>query len=92
TEDYYSFREFASKSSSLDRLWDYKIKNKMSLSLSQSLSEWGYLNFSGSQQEYWSTKTVSRNASITHSFSWKDIYFSTAYSMDQSFNSTWKSS
>ncbi|EEL3959369.1 fimbria/pilus outer membrane usher protein, partial [Salmonella enterica subsp. enterica serovar Schwarzengrund] len=50
------------------------------------------LNFSGSQQEYWSTKTVSRNASITHSFSWKDIYFSTAYSMDQSFNSTWKSS
>ncbi|EKS3042745.1 fimbrial biogenesis outer membrane usher protein, partial [Salmonella enterica subsp. enterica serovar Schwarzengrund] len=92
TEDYYSFREFASKSSSLDHLWDNKIKNKMSLSLSQSLGEWGYLNFSGSQQEYWSTKTVSRNASITHSFSWKDIYFSTAYSMDQSFNSTWKSS
>lgn len=92
TKDYYSFKEFALKSNDSANLWDNKVKNKLSLSLSQSLGDWGYLNLSGSQQEYWTTKTVSRNASITHSFSWNDIYFSTAYSMDQSFNSTWKSS
>ncbi|MFN2065684.1 fimbria/pilus outer membrane usher protein, partial [Escherichia coli] len=92
TKDYYSFREFALKSNEPTYLWDNKVKNKMSLSLSQSLGNWGYLTLSGSQQEYWTTETVSRNASITHNFSWSDIYFSTAYSMDQSFNSSWKSS
>ncbi|HFI2520357.1 TPA: fimbria/pilus outer membrane usher protein [Escherichia coli] len=82
TENFYTFRDFVSKTDTARYIWENKLKSRMTFSLSQSLGEYGYLSANASQQDYWNSREVSRNYSLTHSFSWNDIYFSTTLSMD----------
>ncbi|MEQ1928460.1 fimbria/pilus outer membrane usher protein [Escherichia albertii] len=82
TKDFYSFRNFASKTNSAKYLWDNKLKNRLTISLSQSLDEYGHISLSASQQDYWTTQYTSRSASLSHSFNWNDIYFSSSFTMD----------
>ncbi|HFI1185209.1 MULTISPECIES: fimbria/pilus outer membrane usher protein [Escherichia] len=84
TKDFYSFRDFVSTTESAKNIWENRLRNRMSLSLNQSLGEYGYLSLSASQQDYWTTGEVSRSASLSHSFSWNDMYFNTTFSLDQS--------
>lgn len=83
TKDFYSFDDFASKTEDARYVWENRLKNRMTLNLSQSLGKYGSLSLSASQQDYWTTGAVTRNASISHSFSWESIFFSTTFSMDQ---------
>ncbi|EOC3340566.1 fimbria/pilus outer membrane usher protein [Escherichia coli] len=82
TEHFYTFRDFVSKTDTARYVWENKLKNRMTLSLSQSLGEYGYLSASASKQDYWTSREVSRNYALTHSFNWNDIYLSTTLSMD----------
>ncbi|HEB1163536.1 TPA: fimbrial biogenesis outer membrane usher protein [Escherichia albertii] len=83
TKDFYTFRDFVSKSETARYVWENRLKNRMTLSLSQSLGDYGYLSASASQQDYWTSGEVSRNYSLSHSFNWNDIYFNTSLSMDE---------
>ncbi|MED9851295.1 fimbria/pilus outer membrane usher protein [Escherichia coli] len=83
TKDFYSFGDFVSRTEQPRYVWENRLKNRMTLSLNQSLGEFGSLSLSASQQDYWTTGEVNRSFSLSHSFNWKDIYFSTTFSMDQ---------
>lgn len=83
TKDFYSFGDFVSRTERARYVWENRLKNRMTLSLNQSLGELGALSLSASQQDYWTSGEVSRSLSLSHSFNWKDIYFSTTFSMDQ---------
>lgn len=83
TKDFYSFGDFVSRTEQARYVWENRLKNRMSLSLNQSLGTLGSVSLSASQQDYWTSGEVNRSFSLSHSFSWKDIYFSTTLSMDQ---------
>ncbi|HAX5135322.1 TPA: fimbrial biogenesis outer membrane usher protein [Escherichia coli] len=83
TKDFYSFGDFVSRTEQARYVWENRLKNRMSLSLNQSLGTLGSVSLSASQQDYWTSGEVSRSFSLSHSFSWQDIYFSTSFSMDQ---------
>ncbi|MCZ8703234.1 fimbrial biogenesis outer membrane usher protein [Escherichia albertii] len=83
TKDFHSFGDFVSRTEQARYVWDNRLKNRMNLSLNQSLGKLGSLSLSASQQDYWTTGEVSRSFSLSHGFNWKDIYFSTTFSMDQ---------
>ncbi|MDQ9267732.1 fimbria/pilus outer membrane usher protein [Escherichia marmotae] len=83
TKDFYSFGDFVSRTEQARYVWENRLKNRMSLSLNQSLGTLGSVSLSASQQDYWTSGEVNRSFSLSHSFSWKDIYFSTTFSMDQ---------
>lgn len=83
TKDFYSFGDFVSRTEQARYVWENRLKNRMSLSLNQSLGTLGSVSLSASQQDYWTSGEVNRSFSLSHSFSWKDIYFSTSFSMDQ---------
>lgn len=83
TKDFYTFQDFVAKTDTARFVWDNRLKNRMTLTLSQSLDDYGYLSASASQQDYWTSNVVSRNFSLSHSFSWSDIFFSTTLSMDE---------
>ncbi|WP_137651966.1 fimbria/pilus outer membrane usher protein [Escherichia albertii] len=83
TKGFHSFGDFVSPTEQARYVWDNRLKNRMNLSLNQSLSDLGSLSLSASQQDYWTSGEVSRSFSLSHSFNWKDIYFSTTFSMDQ---------
>lgn len=87
TKDFYTFSDFVSNTDYARYVWDNKLKNRMTLSLNQSLGAYGYLSASASQQDYWTSGEVSRSASLSHSFSWNDIYFNTTFSLDR-YNNT----
>ncbi|HBC9821824.1 TPA: fimbrial biogenesis outer membrane usher protein [Escherichia coli] len=83
TKDFYSFSDFVSRTEQARYVWENRLKNRMSLSLNQSLGTLGSVSLSASQQDYWTSGEVNRSFSLSHSFSWKDVYFSTTFSMDQ---------
>lgn len=83
TKDFYSFGDFVSRTEQARYMWENRLKNRMSLSLNQSLGILGSVSLSASQQDYWTSGEVNRSLSLSHSFNWKDIYFSTTFSMDQ---------
>lgn len=83
TKDFYSFGDFVSRTERARYVWENRLKNRMTLSLNQSLGSLGSVSLSASQQDYWTSGEVNRSFSLSHSFSWKDIYFSTTFSMDQ---------
>ncbi|EFB3463797.1 fimbria/pilus outer membrane usher protein [Escherichia coli] len=83
TKDFYSFGDFLSRTEQAHYVWENRLKNRMTLSLNQSLGELGALSLSASHQDYWTTGKVNRTFSLSHSFNWKDFYFSTTFSMDQ---------
>ncbi|EPB8415019.1 MULTISPECIES: fimbria/pilus outer membrane usher protein [Escherichia] len=83
TKDFYSFGDFVSRTEQARYVWENRLKNRMTLSLNQSLGKLGSLSLSASQQDYWTSGVVNRSFSLSHSFNWKDIYFSTTFSMDQ---------
>lgn len=83
TKDFYSFGDFVSRTEQARYVWENRLKNRMTLSLNQSLGELGSLSLSASQLDYWTSGAVNRSFSLSHSFNWKDIYFSTTFSMDQ---------
>ncbi|HDC4802748.1 TPA: fimbrial biogenesis outer membrane usher protein [Escherichia coli] len=83
TKDFYSFGDFVSRTEQARYVWENRLKNRMTMSLNQSLGGLGSVSLSASQQDYWTSGEVSRSFSLSHSFSWKDIYFSTTFSMDQ---------
>lgn len=82
-KDFYSFGDFVSRTEQARYVWENRLKNRMTLSLDQSLGLLGSVSLSASQQDYWTCGDVNRAFSLSHSFSWKDIYFSTTFSMDQ---------
>ncbi|HAZ3609950.1 TPA: fimbrial biogenesis outer membrane usher protein [Escherichia coli] len=86
TKNFYSFRDFASKSENSRYIWENRLKNRLTLSVSQSLGEYGHLSLSAGQQSYWTSRELTRNYSLSHSFSWDDIYFNTMLSLDQLHN------
>ncbi|QMD22894.1 fimbrial biogenesis outer membrane usher protein (plasmid) [Escherichia coli] len=83
TKDFYSFGDFVSRTEQARYVWENRLKNRMTLSLNQSLGSLGSVSLSASQQDYWTSGEVNRSFSLSHSFSWRDIYFSTTFSMDQ---------
>lgn len=83
TKDFYTFGDFVSRTEQARYVWENRLKNRMTLSLNQSLRGLGALSLSASQQDYWTTGEVNRSFSLSHSFNWQDIYFSTTFSMDQ---------
>ncbi|EJZ2266263.1 fimbrial biogenesis outer membrane usher protein [Escherichia albertii] len=83
TKDFYSFGDFVSRTEQARYVWENRLKNRMTLSLNQFLGELGSLSLSASQLDYWTSGAVNRSFSLSHSFNWKDIYFSTTFSMDQ---------
>lgn len=83
TEDFYTFRDFVSKTDAIGYVWDNKLKNRMTFSLNQSLGKYGYLTASASQQDYWTEGKVHKNYMFSHSFNWNDIYINTTLSMDE---------
>lgn len=83
TKDFYTFGDFVSRTEQARYVWENRLKNRMTLSLNQSLGGWGALSLSASKQDYWTSGEVNRSFSLSHSFNWKDIYFSTTFSMDQ---------
>ena len=83
TKDFYTFSDFVSRTDTARYVWENRLKNRMTLSVSQSLGDYGYLSASASQQDYWTSGEVSRNLSLSHSFNWSDIYFSTTFSLDE---------
>lgn len=83
TKDFYSFNDFVSKNDSVQYVWDNRLKNRITLSLNQSLDDYGSLSLIASQQNYWTSDYVSRSFSLSHSFGWNDIFFSTSFSLDQ---------
>ncbi|MEC9839958.1 fimbria/pilus outer membrane usher protein [Escherichia coli] len=83
TKDFYSFGDFVSRTEQARYAWENRLKNRMTLSLNQSLGSLGSVSLSASKQDYWTSGEVNRSFSLSHSFSWKDIYFSTTFSMDQ---------
>ncbi|HHT0127436.1 TPA: fimbria/pilus outer membrane usher protein [Raoultella planticola] len=79
TRDFYSFEEHLLRN---NQYRDYqKTKARWSLLLSQSLFEMGHLNFNGSRIEYWNN-TNSDALSLSHTYNWEKIHFSTSYSID----------
>ena len=86
TKDFYSFDNFVSKNNSVQYVWDNRLKNRITLSLVQSLGDYGSLSLSASQQNYWTSDYISRSLSFSHSFGWNDISFSTSFSLDQKAN------
>ncbi|WAL55446.1 fimbrial biogenesis outer membrane usher protein (plasmid) [Klebsiella variicola subsp. tropica] len=86
TKNFYTFSDFASNSEEARFVWENKLKNRMTLSVSQALGAYGHLSLSANQQSYWTSSEVTRNYSLSHSFSWEDIFFSTTFSLDQSHN------
>lgn len=83
TENFFSFRDFVAQTDAARYVWENKLKNRMTFSLSQSLGEYGYLSASASQQDYWTSGYVSRNYLFSHSFNWNNIHLSTTLSMDR---------
>lgn len=83
TKDFYSFSDFVSKDDSFYNVWDNRLKNRFTISLNQSLGDYGLLSLSASKQNYWTSGTVNRAASLSHSFGWNGLYFSTSFSLDQ---------
>ncbi|MCZ8944737.1 fimbrial biogenesis outer membrane usher protein [Escherichia albertii] len=83
TKDFHSFRDFVSRTEQTRYVWENRLKNRMILILNQSLGSLGSVSLSASQQDYWSSGEVNRSLSLSHSFSWQDIYFGTTFSMDQ---------
>ncbi len=92
TKDFYTFRDFVSNTDEARYIWDNRLKNRMSISLNQSLGSYGNLSLSGSQQDYWTSDEVSRSLSLSHSFNWRNIYVNTMFSMDQYHGGKWRSS
>lgn len=90
TKDFYTFSDFVSNTDYAKHVWDNRLKNRMSLSINQSLGDYGYLSASASQQDYWTSGEVSRSASLSHSFSWDNIYFNTTFSLDRYNNAEWR--
>ncbi|WP_247999721.1 fimbria/pilus outer membrane usher protein [Escherichia marmotae] len=80
TKDFWQLRDFASISNNKS---NYRQKNSMSVSLSQSLGEYGSLSLNASQQNYWNNNITNRSASLSHSFNWENISFSTNFSIDK---------
>ncbi|EFO3948436.1 fimbrial biogenesis outer membrane usher protein [Escherichia coli] len=80
TKDFWQLRDFASISNNAS---NYRQKNRMSVSLSQSLGEYGSLSLNASQQNYWNNNNTNRSASLSHSFNWENISFSTNFSIDK---------
>ncbi|HHT5345453.1 TPA: fimbria/pilus outer membrane usher protein [Raoultella planticola] len=79
TRDFYSFEgHLANENYFKERK---KAKNRWNLLFSQSLSEFGHLNFNGSRIEYWDG-AKSDSFSLSHTYNWNQILFSTSYSSD----------
>ena len=53
-----------------------KRKSRTSLTLSQSLSEWGYVNFTGSRDTYWKASQHRDELTASYSTTISDIYWS----------------
>lgn len=83
TKDFYTFSDFAYNREQVRYVWENRLKNRLTLSLSQSLGEYGSLSVNASQQDYWTSGLVNRSFSLSHSFNWNDIFFSTTFSIDQ---------
>lgn len=86
TKDFYTFRDFTSKTENSRYTWDNRLKNRMTFSLAQSLGKYGNLSLSATRQSYWTSSELTRNYNLSHSFSWQDIYFNTTLSLDQMHN------
>lgn len=80
TKDFWQLRDFASIRNNAS---NYRQKNRMSVSLSQSLGEYGSLSLNASQKNYWNNNHTSRSASLSHSFNWENVSFSTNFSIDK---------
>ncbi|MBW5823056.1 fimbria/pilus outer membrane usher protein [Yersinia enterocolitica] len=89
TKDFYTFSDFVSNTDYSKYIWDSRIKNRMTLNLNQSLGDYGYLSASASQLDYWTTSEVSRSVSLSHTFSWDNIYFNTTFALDRYDNAAW---
>ncbi|HFZ1748453.1 TPA: fimbria/pilus outer membrane usher protein [Klebsiella oxytoca] len=83
TKDFYSFNDYVSKSDNENYFQENKLRNRISLNISQSLWDYGSLSLSASQQDYWSGGIKSRTAALSHNFGWNRVYFSTSMSLDQ---------
>ncbi|HDS9384811.1 TPA: fimbrial biogenesis outer membrane usher protein [Escherichia coli] len=83
TEDFYTFSDYVSKQDSIYNIWSNKLKNRVSLSLNQSLGEYGSLSLTASRQSYWSTAQINESMSLAHNFGFNGVYISTSFSLDQ---------
>lgn len=83
TEDFYTFSDYVSKQDSIYNIWSNKLKNRVSLSLNQSLGEYGSLSLTASRQSYWSTAQINDSMSLVHNFGFNGVYISTSFSLDQ---------
>lgn len=83
TKDFYSFSDFVSKKDSAHSIWGNRLRNRLTLSLNQSLGAYGSISLSASKQDYWTSSLINRSLSLSHGFGWHDMYFSTSFSLDQ---------
>ncbi|CAD5789300.1 fimbria/pilus outer membrane usher protein [Escherichia coli] len=84
SKDFYTFDDFVYKNQSKYSKWDNRLKNRITLSLNQSLNNYGMLSLDASQQNYWNNSEVNQNLVLSYNFGWENIYFSTSFSLDQS--------
>lgn len=83
TKDFYTFNNFSYKNKMNEYVVSNQLKNRVSLNLNQSLYDFGYISFTASQQDYWSTEKGSKTLSLSHGFNFHGAYITNSFSLDQ---------
>ncbi|WP_244568240.1 fimbria/pilus outer membrane usher protein [Escherichia coli] len=90
TRDFIQFGDFVSKNSLSYYKYNTRQKNKISVSLNQTLGNYGSLYFDASQQDYWDSDRKNNYLSASHTFNWRGYSFNTTFSLDRLFAEEYK--
>ncbi|HBR1031140.1 TPA: fimbrial biogenesis outer membrane usher protein [Klebsiella quasipneumoniae subsp. similipneumoniae] len=85
TKDFYTFNNFSYKNKTDEYIVSNQLKNRISLNLNQSLSNFGYISLTASQQDYWTAEKGSKTFSLSHGFNFYGAHISNTFSLDQVF-------
>ncbi|AJJ62226.1 hypothetical protein AT01_2867 [Yersinia aldovae 670-83] len=85
TEGYYDFQEVNEWSNvdTTNGMSNYNKRSKIQANISQSMGDFGSLNFSGYQQDYWRKEGYERSIMAGYNLSYKSINYSFSYSYTQ---------
>ncbi|HCJ8438264.1 TPA: fimbrial biogenesis outer membrane usher protein [Escherichia coli] len=83
TRNFMQFGDYVSKNSDEYYKYNGRQKNKISLSINQSLGRYGSLYFNASRQDYWDSNRKSNYVSASHTFNWDGYSFNTTFSIDR---------
>lgn len=74
---------FISQTANMDRM---SKKQRLQISLSQSLGNWGSLNINGYQQEYWAQSGSDKNFTVSLASQYQSVNYSFSYSHSEQYH------